>query len=46
MWVSLKYKSFIAKCDGIVIGCTSYSLAKPIIAQEFKLKYNLFPIVA
>ena len=36
----IKYKSFIAKCDGIVIGCTSYSLAKPIIAQEFKLKYN------
>ena len=36
----IKYKAFIAKCDGIVIGCSSYSLIKPIIAQEFKSKYN------
>ena len=36
----ITYKAFIAKCDGIVIGCSSYSLAKPIIAQEFKSRYN------
>jgi glutamate racemase len=34
------YKAFIAKCDGIVIGCSSYSLIKNVIAQELKLKYN------
>jgi glutamate racemase len=34
------YKAFIAKCDGIIIGCSSYSLLKHIIAQEFKSKYN------
>jgi glutamate racemase len=34
------YKAFIAKCDGIVIGCSSYSLIKPIIARELKSSYN------
>ena len=33
-------KTFIAKCDGIVIGCSSYSLIKNIIMQECKTKYN------
>lgn len=36
----IKYKAFIAKCDGVIIGCSSYSLIKPIIEQEFKSKYN------
>jgi glutamate racemase len=36
----ISYKAFIAKCDGIVIGCTSYSLIKPIIAHELKSSYN------
>lgn len=33
-------KAFIAKSDGIVIGCSSYSLIKPIIAHELKSSYN------
>ena len=33
-------KTFITKCDGIIIGCSSYSLIKNIIAQQFKSKYN------
>jgi len=33
-------KTFIAKCDGLVIGCSSYSLIKNIIMQECKTKYN------
>jgi glutamate racemase len=36
----ISYKAFIAKCDGIVIGCSSYSLIKPIIARELKSSYN------
>ena len=36
----ISYKAFIAKCDGIVLGCTSYSLIKPIIARELKSSYN------
>jgi glutamate racemase len=36
----INYKAFIAKCDGIVIGCTSYSLIKPIIVRELKSSYN------
>lgn len=36
----ITYKAFIAKCDAIVIGCSSYSLAKPIIADELKSSYN------
>jgi glutamate racemase len=36
----ITYKAFIAKCDAIVIGCSSYSLIKPIIADELKSRYN------
>jgi len=36
----ITYKAFIAKCDGIVIGCSSYSLIKPIIAHKLKSSYN------
>jgi glutamate racemase len=36
----ITYKAFIAKCDAIVIGCSSYSLVKPIIACELKSSYN------
>jgi glutamate racemase len=36
----ISYKAFIAKCDGIVIGCSSYSLIKPIIAHKLKSSYN------
>ena len=36
----ISYKAFIAKCDGIVLGCSSYSLIKPIIARELKSSYN------
>lgn len=36
----ITYKAFIAKCDGIVIGCSTYSLIKPIIARELKSSYN------
>lgn len=36
----IRYKAFIAKCDGIVIGCSSYSLIKPIIEHELKSRYN------
>jgi glutamate racemase len=36
----ITYKAFIAKCDGIVIGCSSYSLIKHIIAHELASSYN------
>ena len=36
----IKYKSFIANCDCIVLGCSSYSIIKNIIAKELKSKYN------
>ena len=36
----ITYKAFIAKCDGIVLGCSNYSLIKPIIARELKSSYN------
>ena len=36
----ISYKAFIAKCHGIVIGCSTYSLIKPIIARELKSSYN------
>jgi glutamate racemase len=36
----ISYKAFIAKCDGIIIGCSSYSLIKPIITRELKSNYN------
>jgi glutamate racemase len=36
----ITYKAFIAKCDGIIIGCSSYSLIKPIIARELKSSYD------
>jgi glutamate racemase len=36
----INYKAFIDKCDGILLGCSSYSLIKNIIAKEIKSKYN------
>ena len=36
----INYKAFIGKCDGILLGCSSYSLIKNIIAKELKSKYN------
>ena len=36
----VNYKTFIANCDAIVLGCSSYSLSKNIIAKELKSTYN------
>jgi glutamate racemase len=36
----VNYKRFIANCDAIVLGCSSYSLSKNSIAKELKSIYN------
>jgi glutamate racemase len=36
----VNYKTFIANCDAIVLGCSSYSLSKNSIAKELKSIYN------
>ena len=36
----VNYKTFIANCDAIVLGCSSYSLYKNSIANELKSTYN------